>query len=66
MHMNTRVSQIVDSKSVEGPQTSDTSVSLPNPNINSMYEVQEQLPLTNLYRYNPLMQSSFHQSNDAD
>ena len=26
-----------NSKSVDVPQTSDTSVSLPNPNINSMY-----------------------------
>ena len=49
--------------SVNVPHISNTSVSLPNPNVNSTFEQQEQLPLTNLYNYNPLMQSSFHHSN---
>ena len=53
----------INSLSVNVPHTSNTSVSLPNPNVNSTYEPQTQLPLTNLYNYNPLMQSSFHHSN---
>ena len=53
----------INSQSVNVPHTSNTNVSLPNPNVNSTYEPQEQLPLTNLYNYNPLMQSSFHHSN---
>ena len=53
----------INSQSVNVPHTSNTSVSLPNPNVNSMYEPQEQLPLTNLYNYNSLMHSSFHRSN---
>ena len=53
----------INSQSVNVPHTSNTSVSLPNPNVNSTYEPQEQISLTNLYNYNPLMQSSFHQSN---
>ena len=52
----------INSQSANVPHTSNTSVSLPNPNVNRTYEPQEQLPLTNLYSYNPLMQSSFHQS----
>ena len=53
----------INSQSVIIPLKSNTSVNLPNPNVNSTYVPQEQLPLTNLYNYNPLMQSSFHQSN---
>ena len=53
----------INSQSVNVPHTSNTSVSLPNPNVNSTYEPQEQLPLTNLYNYNSLMHSSFHRSN---
>ena len=53
----------INSQSVNVPHTSNTSVRLPNPKLNSTYESQEQLPLTNLYNYNPLMQSSFHHSN---
>ena len=53
----------INSQSVNVPHTSNLSVSLPHPNVNSTYEPQEQLPLTNLYNYNPLMQSSFHHSN---
>ena len=53
----------INSQNVNVPHTSNTSVSLPNPKLNSTYEPQEQLPLTNLYNYNPLMQSSFHHSN---
>ena len=53
----------INSQSVNVPNTSNTSVSLPNLNVNSTYEPQKQLPLTNLYNYNPLMQSSFHHSN---
>ena len=52
----------MNSQSVNVYYTSITSVNLPNPNVNSMYEPQEQIPLTNLYSYNPLVQSSFHQS----
>ena len=52
----------INSQRVNVPHTSNTNVSLPNPNVNSTYEPQEQLPLTNLYNYNPLMQSSFHHS----
>ena len=50
----------INSQSVNVPHTSNTSASLPNPNINSTYEPQEQLLLTNLYNYNPLMQSFLH------
>ena len=53
----------INPQSVNVPHTSKTSVSLPNPKLNSTYEPQEQLLLTNLYNYNPLMQSSFHHSN---
>ena len=53
----------INSQIVNVPHTSNTSVSLPNPKLNSTYEPQEQLPLTNLFNYNPLMQSSFHHSN---
>ena len=53
----------INSQNVNVPHTSNTSVSLPNPKLNSTYEPQEQLPLTNLYNYNPLMQSSFHHCN---
>ena len=53
----------LNSQSVNVPHTSNTSVSLSNPNVNSTYELHEQIPLTNLYNYNPLMQSSFHHSN---
>ena len=53
----------MNSQSVNVPCTSNTSVNLPNPNVNSLNEPQEQLPFTNLYSYNPLVQSSFHQSN---
>ena len=54
----------INSQNVNVPHTSNTSVRLPNPKLNSTYEPQEQLPLTNLYNnYNPLMQSSFHHSN---
>ena len=53
----------INSQSVNVPHTSNTSVSLPNPNVNSTYDSQEQLLLTNLYNYNPLMLSSFHHSN---
>ena len=53
----------INSQSVNVPHTSNTSVSLSNPNVNTTYESQEQLPLTNLYNYNPLMQISFHHSN---
>ena len=52
----------INSESDNVPHTANTRVSLPNPNLNSTYEPQEQLPLTNLYSYNPLMQSNFHQS----
>ena len=52
-----------NSQCVNVPDRSDTSVSLPNPNVNSTYEPQEQLPLTNLNSYNRLMQNTFHQSN---
>ena len=48
---------------VNVPHTSNTSVSSPNPNVNSTHEPQEQLRLTNLYSCNPLIQSTFHQSN---
>ena len=51
------------SQSVNVPHTSNKSVSLPNPNVHSTYEPQEQLLFTILYSYNPLMQSSFHHSN---
>ena len=53
----------INSQSVNVPHTSNTSVRLPNPKLNSTYEPQEQLPSTKLYNYNPLMQSSFHHSN---
>ena len=53
----------INSQSVNVPHTSITSVSLPNSNVNSTYEPQEQLLLTNLCNYNPLMKSSFHHSN---
>ena len=53
----------INSQSVNVPHTSNTSVSMPNSNVNSTYEPQEQLPLTNLHNYNPLMQSHFHHSN---
>ena len=55
----------INSQSVNVPHTSNTSVGLTNPNVNSTYEPQEQLLLTNLYNYNPLIQSSFHHSNIA-
>ena len=53
----------INSQSVNVPHRSNLSVNLPNTNVNCTYEPQEQLPLTNLNNYNPLMQSSFHQSN---
>ena len=53
----------INSQSVNVPHTSNISVSLPNPKLNSTCEPKEQLPLTNLFNYNPLMQSSFHHSN---
>ena len=52
-----------NSQSVNVPHRSDTSVSLPNPNVNSTYEPQKQLILTNLNNYNRLMQNNFHQCN---
>ena len=53
----------INSQSVNVPHTSNTSVSLSNSSVNITYEPHKQLPLTNRYNYNPLMQSSFHQSN---
>ena len=52
-----------NSQSVNVPHTSNTSFRLPNPNVNRTHESQWQLLLNNLYSYNPLMQSSFYQSN---
>ena len=49
----------VKSQSVNVPHTPDTSVSLPNPNVNSTYELQEQLTLTNSNSYNPLIRVIF-------
>ena len=54
----------INSQSVNVPHTSNTSVSLPNTSVKSTYEPKEQLFFTNLNNYNPLMQSSFHQSNN--
>ena len=45
----------INSQSVNVPHTSNTSVSLPNSNVNTTYESQEPLPLTKLHSYNPLM-----------
>ena len=53
----------INSQSVNVPHTSNTSVSLSNSSVNIIYEPHQQLPLTNRYNCNPLMQSSFHQSN---
>ena len=48
---------------IKTQSTPDTSTSLPNPKLNSTYEPQEQLPVTNLYSCNPFMQNGFHQYN---
>ena len=40
--------QYINSQSVNVPHTSNRSFSLPNLDVNSTYEPQEQLPLTNL------------------
>ena len=52
----------INSQSVNVPHTSNTSVSLPNINVKSTYEPQEQQLLTNLYNYEPT-NLCFHHSN---